>query len=150
VDLLPAWPETAYELGKIKDFEAIATHRPQLLGETALWWTVAAHRDASNSLSWNHLGEIQLFRHDDGQAERAFRRALDANPWSLIALSGLAQVGTNSARPELVSFSLQHARRLVPGITLDQLRRAGSEASVSQPSPVAAAGLADADRPLRQ
>jgi hypothetical protein len=113
------------------------------------WWTVAANRDASSALGWTHFGEIQSF-HEYTQAEQAFRRALADNPWSLIAMSGLAQVGTNSARLELVSFSLQRARRLVPGITLEQLRRADSEVSASQPTPSAAGRRADVDSTFRQ
>jgi hypothetical protein len=134
VDLLPGWPETAHELGKINDFRAIATHRPELLAQTVLWWTVAANRDASNAVGWNYLGLIQLVRHEDMQAEHAFRRALVDNPWSFLALSGLAQVGIDTGRPELVSFSLRRAGRVVPGITLEQLRRTGVAAGATAAS----------------
>ncbi|MBV8160790.1 MAG: O-antigen ligase family protein [Acidimicrobiia bacterium] len=94
VRVLPPWSDPPQVAAKIALYQSIATNshagRAEALRESRL----ATERDPADPIAWSALGEIQLYYGDPASAMASFRRALLVDPWSVRALSGVANVAT--------------------------------------------------------
>jgi hypothetical protein len=90
--LLPRWSDPALLQGRIYLFDQRITRRPEDGAAALHWFRIAAERDRGNPLAWNTLGDNLLASGRPGDAHAAFIGALNANPTSTHALTGLAHV----------------------------------------------------------
>jgi len=90
--VLGVWPQPAELRARILAFRSIDRREPSLLLESRDWYRRAANRDPTHPMLWNRLAQIEERLGHTGMAESHYLRALRLNPWSRIALQGLARV----------------------------------------------------------
>jgi O-antigen ligase len=98
VRLLPAWPQPATQVAHLEAV-AGATGHAGAASQALAWFATAAHRDPADPGPWNEWGGALLVAGDAEPARAAFEHALARNPWSLLALRGLAHIAVDQGDP---------------------------------------------------
>jgi O-antigen ligase len=109
---LPAWAEPSSVVARLFAFRGLSGHDPAATAAARHWWAESAGRDPDDPARWNDLGGALGSAGNLAGAKVAFSRALDRNPWSRKALSGLAEIESQQGHPDLADGYRQRATRL--------------------------------------
>jgi len=133
--LLPRWKDPAALMARNYLYRGISERRRADFFTSERWRQEAVAREPTDAQAWSNLGELRLRlsqfdRRELDAAEVAFDRALVANPQSVVARIGLAQVYLTRGDGAAARRVLQAALEREPEgrnrtIVLDLLAQAG-------------------------
>jgi O-antigen ligase len=113
--LLPRWKEPPALQARNYLYYAIVKDDPALYERSRRWRLEGVRREPTDSQSWTKLADVELRLLQLEPAERHFHAALRANPQSVTARIGLAQVLMAGDRPADAVDVLQEAMLRRPG-----------------------------------
>ena len=112
--LLPPWPQPARRVAQLHIDRAKRLERASDERAADVWLETAARRDPSRAFWWTILAEHHADVGNDRESRTHYLRALEADPFSVRALTGLAKIERQAGNTE-AAIELEQRREQVSG-----------------------------------